>query len=426
MTESSPIPVPVPTKGPGEATDASFLSRTFAALRYRNYRLWFLGQMVSLFGTWMQSTAQAYLIYALTNSPVFLGYVGFAAGLPTWVLTLYAGVIADRLSRRNLMLITQTAMMILAFILAFLTFTNLVQPWHIIILAFFLGIANAFDAPARQSFVLEMVEREDLTNAIALNSTMFNTATAVGPAIAGLTYAAFGPGWCFTINGLSFIAVIIALMMMRIKPLIHHIQRNPLLQDLKEGFRYVAHNKTILVIILNLGMVSLFGLGFATLIPVWAVKILGGNETTNGYMVSARGFGALISALMIASLGRFNSKGKLLTIGSLTMPLVLLVFSVIRSLPLSLIILVAVGWAFMVMMNMSNALVQTQVPDKLRGRVMGIYTLVFFGFMPIGSLVNGAMAAQIGAPATVRLNACIMLFFGLIIWWKAPGLRKAA
>ena len=192
--------------------------KTFTALKYPNYKLWFWGQMTSLFGTWMQITALSYLTFELTHSPAYLGYVGFANGIPTWLFMLYAGVVADRMSRRRLMIITQTAMMILAFILAALSFLGHIQPWHIVLLAFGLGVANAFDAPARQAFVVELVEREDLGNAIALNSTMFNLGAAIGPAIAGVVYAALGPGWCFTINGASFIAVISALLMMRLKP----------------------------------------------------------------------------------------------------------------------------------------------------------------------------------------------------------------
>jgi MFS family permease len=385
-----------------------YLSQTFAALKYPNYRLWFFGQLVSLFGTWMQSTAQGFLVYELTNSPLYLGYVGFAAGLPSWLFTLYGGVIADRMSRRTLLIITQNTMMILAFVLAGLALTNLIQPWHIVFLAFLLGIANAFDAPARQAFVLEMVEREDLVN---------------GPAFAGITYAIFGAAWCFIINGVTYIAVIVALLMMRLKPMNISLPRQSLIKDVKEGFQYVTGNAVILVIILNLGMVSLFGMGFITLMPAWAVTVLGGDATTNGYMQSARGLGALIGALMIASLSKFNIKGKLFTLGASIMPLGLIVFSYAQGVPMSLFLLVITGWGFMVMMNMSNALVQTNVPDELRGRVMGIYTLIFFGFMPIGALINGALAESIGEQATVIVNAIIMAIFTLIIWLKVPRLR---
>ena len=337
---------------------------------------------------------------------------------------LYGGVIADRIPRRRMLLITQTTMMILAFILAALTFSGRIQAWHIIILALCLGTSNAFDAPARQAFVTELVDREDLSNAIALNSTMFNTATVLGPALAGITYAAFGPQWCFTINALSFIAVILALSFMHLKPFQVPPTQNPILVDLKNGFRYIIHQPEIRVIILNLGMVSLMGMGFVTLMPAWSVKILSGNAATNGYLFSARGFGALSGALMIASLGRISFKGKLLTIGSFSMPIFLLLFSFSRWLPISIITLMGVGWGFMVIANMSNTLVQTNITDDLRGRVMGIYTLTFFGLMPIGSLINGAIATRIGPPLTVQLNTLILLAFATLILLRFPSLRK--
>jgi MFS family permease len=397
--------------------------QAFTSLKYRNYRLWFVGQLASLVGTWMQTTAQGFLVFQLTNSPVYLGYVGFAAGIPSWLFTLYGGVISDRMPRRKLLVITQTSMMILAFILAALTFAKIVQPWHIVLLAFLLGIANAFDAPARQSFVLEMVEREDMTNAIALNSTMFNSATAVGPAVAGLTYAALGPAWCFTINGISFLAVIVALLMMQIKPQSLRARATSALADLKEGVHYVASHPTIRMLIIVAAMVSLFGMSYATLLPAWAVDILHGDSTTNGFLQSARGVGSLLGALMIASLGRFRFKGKLLTLGSLVFPISLLAFAAVSWLPLSLLVLVGVGWGFMVMLNMANALVQTLVPDELRGRVMGVYTLGFFGVMPIGALLAGAVAQITNEPITVVLGALITLAFAAWLWVQMPQLR---
>lgn len=397
--------------------------QTFAALKYRNYRLWFWGQMVSLFGTWMQTTAQGYLVFQLTHSPAYLGYVSFAAGLPSWLFMLYGGVVADRMSRRTLLVITQICMMMLAFILAALTFSGRVQPWHIVLLAFGLGMANAFDAPARQAFVLEMVEREDLTNAIALNSTMFNSATAVGPAVAGVTYALFGPAWCFTINGLSFIAVIGALLLMKLKPPTVPALRTSTLADLKEGLRYVASQPLIRMLIGLVATTSLFGLSFVTLIPAWAVTVLGGNATTNGLLQSARGVGALGSALLIASLGRFKFKGKLLAIGTFAFPIVLLAFALVRWLPLSLLALVGVGIALILVLNLANALVQTLVSDPLRGRVMGIYSLTFLGLMPIGGLLAGAVAEHIGEPITVVLSSLILLGFATLMWIFVPRLR---
>ncbi len=399
------------------------LKQTFAALQYRNYRLWFIGQLVSLVGTWMQATAQGYLVFQLTHSPVYLGYVGFAAGAPSWLFMLYGGVIADRISRRKLMLITQSSMMILAFVLAALTFLHLVQPWHIILLALALGVVNAFDAPARQAFVFEMVEREDLANAIALNSSMFNLATVVGPAIGGIVYALVGPAWCFTLNGLSFIGVIVALLLMRLKPFVAPNRATAVLDDLKEGLRYIGANPPIRTLIGTAAVISLFGLAYMTLIPAWAVTVLGGDETTNGWLQSARGLGALSGALMIAWLGRINYKGKLLTSGLFAFPGLLLLFALARWLPLSLLALVGVGWGFMVLFNMANTLIQTLVSDQLRGRVVSVYTLSFFGLMPLGALLAGSVAEIIGEPLTIILSALISFGFAVFLWLRVPALR---
>ena len=397
--------------------------QAFASLRYRNYRLWFGGQLASLVGTWMQTTAQGFLVFQLTHSPVYLGYVGFAAGIPALLLTLYGGVVSDRMPRRTLLVITQTAMMILAFILAALTFAGVVQPWHIVLLAFLLGVANAFDAPARQAFVLEMVEREDLANAIALNSTMFNSATAVGPAVAGVTYALVGPAWCFTINGLSFSAVIAALLMMRLQPFVARARATSALADLKEGLRYVAAHSTIRVLILVAAVTSLFGMGYVTLLPAWSVTVLNGDSATLGFLQSARGVGALLGALLIASLGRFRWKGRLFTLGSLVYPVFLLIFATVRWLPLSLLVLVGVGWGFMILFNMINALIQTHVSDELRGRVMGIYAIGFFGVMPGSALLAGGVAEIAGEPMVVALGALVTLVFAVWLWVRMPQLR---
>jgi MFS family permease len=285
-------------------------------------------------------------------------------------------------------------------------------------------VANAFDAPARQSFVVEMVAREDLTNAIALNAAMFNTAMAVGPAVAGGTYALFGPAWCFTINGISFIAVIVALALMRLKPQNIPPQGNSIFADFKEGFRYVSSQPMVRTLIMLVGIMSLFGFTFVTLFPAWAVNVLGGNETTNGLLQSARGSGALIGALGIASLSRLKFKGKLLTVGSFIFPAGLILFALTRHLLFSLLTLLIVGGAFVLMMNLANALVQTIVLDQLRGRVMGIYTFTMFGVMPIGGLLSGAVAEHIGEPITVGLSAVIMLGCAVLVWFVVPELRK--
>jgi MFS family permease len=372
----------------------------------------------------MQSTAQGFLVYQLTHSPAFLGYVGFAAGLPAWAFTLYAGVIADRMPRRKLMMFTQTAMMLLAFALAALVFTHAVRPWHIIVLALLLGIANAFDAPARQAFAVELIDREDLTNAIALNSTMFNTATVVGPAVAGITYAAFGPGWCFTINAISYLAVIGALALMRLAPFAPLPRRASIAEHLKEGLSYVRSDRPSRALITSLGVFSLFAIGAVTLMPAWAVKILHGDVKTNGALLSSRGAGALAGALMIAALGRHVRRGRLLTFGSFALAAALLLFAPVRWLPLSLLILVAMGWSFMVMVNSINALLQTRVPDALRGRVMSLYTLVFFGGMPLGSLLMGHLASALGEPAAVSISGVLMLAVACFYWLRVPELRE--
>jgi MFS family permease len=398
--------------------------QTFTALRYPNYRLWFWGQMISMFGTWMQATAQGFLIFELTQSPAYLGLVGFANGVPTWFFMLYAGVVADRMSRRRLMIITQTAMMILAFVTAGLTFFHLIRSWHIIVLAFGFGVTNAFDAPARQAIVNELVEHEDMTNAIALNSAMFNTSVALGPAVGGVTYALFGPAWCFTINGLSFIAVIAALMAMRLEPFVPKIHLNSVLSDLKEGLRYVVTHSMIRTIVSLVGVISLFGFAFVTLMPAWAVKMLHGNATTNGFLQSARGFGALAAALLIASLGRFKFRGKLLTFGSFAFPVLLVVFAFIRWEPLSLLVLFGIGFALILIFNLANAAVQTLTPDALRGRVMSIYSLVFFGSLPIGSLFIGWMATKTSEPTTVVINSLIVLAYAVVLFVFMPKLRK--
>jgi MFS family permease len=397
---------------------------TFASLKYPNYRLWFFGQLVSLVGTWMQSAAQGYLIYDLTGSPAYLGYVGFAFGLPSWFFTLYAGVIADRLSRRTILIAAQSSMMILAFILAALTFTGLVQPWHIIVLAFLLGIATAFDAPTRQAFVLELVDRQDLNNAIALNSTMFTSAIVVGPAVGGLVYAWLGPAWCFTLNGITYIAIIIALALMKLEPVLKPETRGHIWHDLRLGLGFIRSSHVVRMLIVNMGVISLIGLGIITLIPAWAVDILGGDATTNGLLLSARGLGSLIGALMIASLGGSFIRGRLWSLGSFVFPLVLIIFAQIRLLPLSLLALVGVGWAFISLINTSNALVQSHVPDELRGRVMSVYVLVFFGALPIGSLVAGQMATRVGEPLTVTISALFLLGFAVLVWFRAPDLRQ--
>jgi MFS family permease len=398
---------------------------TFAALSHRNYRLWFFGQMVSLFGTWMQSTAQGYLMFELTGSAAWLGYTGFASGLGMWLFTLYGGVVADRVPRRALLVVTQALSLGLALVLSVLALTHLVAPWHLLVLAFLLGVVNAFDVPARQSFVVEMVGPSDLTNAIALNSMMFNAAVTVGPALGGLAYAALGPGWCFALNAASFLAVIGALRAMRLPPFRPPARRASVLNEIRAGARVVVRTPGILALVVLAGSVSMFGMSYVTLMPAWAVRVMGGDARTNGLLQSARGLGAFSAALGIASLGRFRWRGRLLTAGTLAFPVLLAAFSFTRALPASLAVLLAVGAANITINSLANSLVQGWTPDEVRGRVMSIYNLFFMGFMPLGSLLAGAIAERAGAPVAVLVGAGGALACAAAIGIAVPSLRKA-
>lgn len=397
---------------------------TFAGLKHSNYRLWFIGQIVSLFGSWMQMTAQSFFIFELTHSPAFLGYVGFANGIPSWLLMLYGGAIADRFPRRNILIITQVIMMILAFILAFLTFTKLVEPWQIILLAFLLGIANAFDAPARQAFVNELVPREDLLNAIALNSMMFHSAAAIGPAIAGIVYAIVGPAWCFMINGISFIAVIYNLSQMHfekefIKPIAKSLKK-----EIFDGIKYLKTQKQILSVMLIVAFSTFFGLSVATLFPDWAVKILHGNSTTNGFLQAARGVGAFSCSLIIASYSKIIPRGKVLIGGLIALPIFMFLFSFNQSLILSILILIGIGAAIIAINNLANGLIQTLVTEEFRSRIMGIYSFSFFGFMPIGTLWIGMLAEHFGSPIAILVDAIILFIFAIIVSVVFPKILK--
>jgi predicted MFS family arabinose efflux permease len=402
------------------------LTETFAALKHYNYRLYFVGMMVSMMGTWMQTTALGFFIYQLTNSTTYLGLVVFIGGVPTWIFTLLGGAVADRIPRRTLIIIMQTSMMILAFILGALAFTKAVQPWHLFVLAFLLGVANAFDVPARMSFVLELVSREDMTNAIAWNSTMQNIAALVGPSVAGLTYAAFGPAWCFTINGITFIAMIIALLLMHIKQAPKTLYSSKAFADIAEGLRYVFSSRLILSLTGTVGLVNVFCFGSLNLLPAWATDVLQGDEVTNGLLFSARGFGAMISALMLASLVKLKIRGKFWITGFLVTPVALFIFALVRWVPLSLAMMVVVGWSLMMITNNSNAMIQSEIPDALRGRVTGFFVLIFNGAIPIGALLAGVVAQRVGAPITMMVSAVILLLFSLVAWVFFPDIRRKA
>ncbi len=399
------------------------MRRMFAAFAFRNYRLWFVGQVVSLFGTWMQSTALGYFIFELTHSTAYLGYFAFISGIPTWLFMLYGGVASDRMSRRKLLLLTQLTRMLTASILTLYTFMGWIRVEYILVMAFIIGIANAFDAPARNAFVVELVDREHLTNAVALNSMMFNAGTAVGPAISGIVYAFFGPAWCFLINTLSFIALIIALLAMEIAPRTKNHFGRTMKAQLWDGLGFVMRHSVIRILIALILINTLCGFSYVTLIPAWAKTVLGGDAKTNGLLQSARGLGSLVGALAIAYLGQTGARGKFLLGGMFLFPIMLLGFSMARWVPLSLLMQLGIGIGLILIFNLSNALVQTQVPDEFRGRVMGVYTLAFFGFWPIGGLLMGAAADLIGEPITVGGNAIVLLAAATVIFGLFPALR---
>lgn len=374
----------------------------------------------------MQNTAQGYLVFELTGSSAYLGYVSFAAGIPS-ILMLVGGVAADRISRRTLLMITQSTMMVLALVLAALTGLGLIQPWHILVLSVLSGIVNAFDAPSRLSLAPELVDREDLTNAIALNATMFNIATVIGPSLAGIVYAAFGPAWCFFVNGISYLAVLAALWMMRLKPLaikqagtsVHQI-----INEVTEGIRHVLfHNRVVFAIMFVMAFFSIFGYSFIPLLPAWTVNILHGDVKTNGLLRSAQGVGALISALTIASLGRFKYRGRLHSLAMFGFPITLMIFTTIRWLPLSLVFIAGMGFWIVMLNNLSNSLIQTNVTDELRGRVSSLYSLAFFGLGPLGSLLIGMIAEYLGEPIALTLGGVMLLILAVLVFWRAPRLR---
>jgi MFS family permease len=398
---------------------------TLRALRHRNFQLFFSGQLVSLIGTWMQSVAQAWLVYRMTKSALLLGSVGFASQIPVFLFAPFGGIAADRLNRQRLVIATQTASMILAGILAWLTLTGRVQVWHIFVLAGFLGVVNAFDIPGRQSFLVDMVGKEDLMNAIALNSSMFNGARVIGPAVAGILVAKIGEGWCFAANSISYIAVIIGLALMRVQSVRKGGTHSPI-EDIVEGFRWVSQTKIIRALLLLIGLVSLVGMPYTVLMPIFADQILHGGARGLGILMGATGVGALFGALTLAAKTGVKGLGRWITISCATLGISLFCFAFSKSFWLSTALLLPAGYSMMLQMACSNTLIQTMVPDQLRGRVMALYSMMFMGMAPFGAFFGGALAHRIGAPITVATGgvACVLgaIWFGRAL----PELRVEA
>lgn len=398
--------------------------RTFAALQYRNYRLWFFGQSISLMGMWMQSVAQGWLVYDLTGSELALGVVAFIGTAPTLLLMLPAGAWADRVAKRKLLMVTQLVMMLSALGLAALAAADVLQVWHIAVASVTLGIANSFDAPARQALAVEMVDdRRLLANAIALNSAMFNLARMVGPAIGGVVLASLGATWCFGLNGLSYIAVLWALYSMRLPHYIGASRKESLRSQIAIGVRYVLDHEVVRPIMFLLAVSSLFGFSYAVLLPAYAAGVLHAGEEGLGAMNAAVGAGALAGSLFVATIGHARRKGRLALAGAVAFPVALLAFAGASSLIPALVALVIAGFTFVVQLALSNTIVQTAVPDALRGRVMAVHSLTFFGTAPFGSLQAGALAQQFGPSAGVAVGAVITLITAVVVGLRAAILR---
>jgi MFS family permease len=394
-------------------------------MRHRNFQLFFGGQLISLIGTWMQNVAQAWLVYRLTGSSLLLGSVTFAGQFPVFLASPLGGIVADRYNRHRVVIATQTASMILAFVFAALTLTHRITVSEIFVLAMLRGIVNAFDIPGRQAFLVEMVGKEDLINAIALNSSMFNGARIIGPAIAGIVVAKIGEGWCFFSDAVSYIAVIVGLMMMRVSPREIKPMGSPL-EHVIEGFRFVRETAPIRALLVLLGLVSLVAMPYTVLMPVFADRILHGGPRGLGILMGATGLGALLGALTLATRTGVQGLGRWVTFSCAGFAVSLIAFSLSRSFWLSAALLVPVGFCMMLQMSASNTLIQAMVPDELRGRVMSVYSMMFMGMAPWGALIGGAIADRLGAPVAVSAGAVAALGGAAIFGLRLPRLRVEA
>jgi len=421
-------------------TPASRWQAVGRALRHRNFQLFFSGQLISLIGTWMQTVAQSWLVYRLTGSGLLLGSVGFASQIPVFLFAPIGGITADRTNRRHVVIATQTASMILAFILSALTLTHRVHVWHIFVLAALLGVVNAFDIPGRQSFLVDMVGKEDLMNAIALNSSMFNGARVIGPAVAGIVVARIGEGWCFFANGVSYIAVIIGLLMMNVHAPARVSPNISPYDHVIEGFQFVRRTAPIRALLLLLGLVSIVGMPYVVLMPIFAAKILrtGGQEFATligshdlgavrlGILMGATGVGALLGALTLAVRSGVKGLGRWVAVCCAGFGLSLVLFALSKWFWVSVLLLLPVGYFIMLQMASSNTLIQVMVPDALRGRVMAVYSMMFMGMAPLGALLGGALSDRLGAPLTIVIGGFASVAGGVWFATRLPKIRVEA
>jgi MFS family permease len=394
------------------------------ALRYRNFRLFISGQLISLIGTWMQSVAQSWLVYRLTGQASMLGLVAFAGMFPVFLLATVGGMAADRVRPHTLIVITQSTSMGLTLVLALLTLTGHVHLWHIVTTSLLLGVVNAFDIPARQVFVAQTVARPDLMNAIALNSSMFNGARIIGPAVAGLLVAAVGEGWCFLINSVSYVAVLAGLLAMRLEG--RQTQRPTSKGAIHEGFRFVLGARPVRDLLVLLGLLSFLGMPYGVLMPIFADRILHGGPRALGLLMGMSGIGALAGALSLALRRGTKGLGHWIAASAMGFGLALVAFSLSRNFLLSVLLMLPVGFTMMVEMASTNTLIQMMIPDALRGRVMSIYSMMFMGMAPFGALTAGTLAHNLGAPLTVALGGAGCLAAGLVFAFRLPQWRQGA
>jgi MFS family permease len=394
------------------------LSRRFRALKHRNFQLFIIGQLISLIGTWMQTTAQQWLVYKLTGSVALLGVFGFASQVPMLLLAWMGGYVGDRYNRHRGVIVTQSLSMILAFVLAALTLTHLIREWHLIVIALLVGIVNAFDVPIRQSFFVHMVGKEDLPNAIALNSSIFNGARVVGPAIAGFAIVLVGEGWCFFLNGVSFIAVLVALLMMRIEPFVKRPPDESPVRSFVQGFRFAMHDVSIRSSLLILCVLSMFGLQYSVFLPIYAHDILHGEAGTLGLLMSAAGVGAFLGALQFAARTNYAGLARWIASTCTVCAVGLIIMSHATAFWLCATVLFVVGFAATSQMAATNTIIQERVPDELRSRLMAVYATMFMGVQPIGALLAGGVAKRMGTPNTVLLFGSLVLVGSLFFIWR--------
>jgi len=412
---------------PSEETisnDPTGLARVFRALRYRNYRLFFIGQGISLIGTWMQQVAISWLVYNLTNSAFLLGVVAFSGLICTFLLTPFAGVLVDRLDRHRILVITQTLAMLQAFALAAVALTGTAAVWNLVLLSMALGLINAFDMPTRQSFVLDMVtNRADLGNAIALNSSLFNSARLIGPSVAGVLVALVGEGLCFLINGISFIAVIACLMAMKIAPTPPRGKQEDFFRGMKDGANYAFGFPPIKYIIILLAFSALVAMPYPVLMPVFAKEVLQGGANTLGFLMAAAGVGALAGAIYLALRKNVFGLDKVIVVSTFSFGIGLVCFSLSRITALSMLFMAVTGFGMVVQLAACNTILQTIADDDKRGRVMSLYIMSFMGLAPFGSLLFGGLADVIGAPYTLLIGGACMLAGGLLFARKFSSVK---